>query len=229
MTPERTLTPHAADETREAKVADTRAPVDDSIRQRWSPRAFSDEPVTDHELRTLLEAARWAPSSYNEQPWRFIVSRRDDPGALERALECLKEGNREWAREAPVLMFTVAKLVFDRNGKENRHAFHDVGLAMGNLLNQATEMGLYVHQMAGIHPERARETYGVPEGFEVVAGVAVGHLGDPSRLDDEDRRDAERAERSRKPLQELVFAGEWGASADLVDPAPSLFDEQEAG
>ena len=205
------------EEVREEKLAPTTAPVDESIRRRWSPRSFSDRPVSEEELRTLLEAARWAPSSYNEQPWRFLVARQEDGDAFEKMLGCLKEGNREWARNAPVLMLTVAKLVFERDGEENRHAFHDVGLAMGNFLNQATEMGIYVHQMAGIHPEGAREEYGVPEGFEVVAGVAVGYLGDPEELDDPDRRDAERSERSRKPLDDLVFEGAWGRPAELAE------------
>lgn len=219
---ERTITQERSDmsenheEIRESKLAPTDEPVDDSIRQRWSPRAFADREVTDEDLRVLLEAARWAPSSYNEQPWRFLVARSTDTDAFQRMLGCLKEGNREWAKNAPVLMLTVAKLVFERNGKENRHAFHDVGLAMGNLLNQATEMDIYVHQMAGILPERARETYDVPEGYEVVAGVAVGYLGKPDQLDDPDRREAETSERTRRPLDDLVFEGRWGESADLA-------------
>ncbi|MDX1646681.1 MAG: nitroreductase family protein [Longimicrobiales bacterium] len=210
--------PPDKDEVRKRKRAPTDVPLDESIRERWSPRSFSDRPVTGEELRTLLEAARWAPSSYNEQPWRFIVALKDDRERFERLLGCLDEGNREWARNAPVLMLTVAKRVFERNGRENRHAFHDVGLAMGNLLNQATEMGLYVHQMAGIDPEGAREAFDVPERFEVVAGVALGHLGDPEQLDDPGRRKSEVSERSRKPLGDLVFEGTWGETASFVDP-----------
>lgn len=212
----------ADDEVREQKLAATTAPVDDSIRKRWSPRAFSDRRITDRDLRTLLEAARWAPSSYNEQPWRFLVARRDDREAFDRIFRCLNEGNREWAEGAPVLMLTVAKLAFERTGEENRHAFHDVGLAMGNLLNQATQMDLYVHQMAGIDPERARETFRVPEGFAVVAGVALGYLGDPEQLDDPDRRASETEERSRKPLDELVFEDAWGEPASMAGQTQQL-------
>ncbi|MDX1492873.1 MAG: nitroreductase family protein [Longimicrobiales bacterium] len=196
------------------KVAPTEEPLDEGIRKRWSPRAFSDREVGEEELRILVEAARWAPSSYNEQPWRFIVARRSDADEFRRMLGCLKEQNREWASGAPVLMLTVAKEVFERNGKENRHAFHDVGLAMGNLLNQATEMEIYVHQMAGIHPDRAREEYDIPDGYAVVAGVALGYLGDPEQLDDEDRREAETSPRSRKPLEDLVYEGSWAEPAE---------------
>lgn len=209
-------------EVREEKMAATTAPVDDSIRRRWSPRAFSDRRVTDHDLRTLLEAARWAPSSYNEQPWRFLVARREDRESFDRIFGCLNEGNREWAEGAPVLMLTVAKLLVERTGEGNRHAFHDVGLAMGNLLNQATEMDIYVHQMAGIDPERAREAFGIPEGFEVVAGVALGYLGDPEQLDDPDRRASETEERARMPLDELVFADAWGKPASMAGRTEQL-------
>jgi hypothetical protein len=131
-------------------------------------------------------------------------------------LRCLSNTNREWASSAPVLMLSVAKTTFDRNGKRNRHAFHDVGLAMGNLVNQASTLDLYVHQMAGIDAERARELYRVPEAFEVVAGVAIGYLGDPAQLDDPDRRESETRERSRRPLDDLVFGGTWGEPDPLV-------------
>lgn len=227
---ERTMTDEGTDTTtnhedvREEKLAPTTEPVDDSIRKRWSPRAFADRDVTDEELRILLEAARWAPSSYNEQPWRFLMARRTDADDFQRMLECLKEGNREWARNAPVLMLTAAKLAFERTGKDNRHAFHDVGLAMGNLLNQATEMDIYVHQMAGILPDRAQEMYDVPDGYQVVAGVALGYLGEPEQLDDPDRRKAETSERNRRPLEELVFEGRWGDSATLARERTELED-----
>lgn len=204
------------------KYAPTPLPIDEEIRRRWSPRAFADRDVSDEDLKTLLEAARWAPSSYNEQPWRFLVAKRTNPEQFERMLSCLKEKNREWARGAPVLMLTAASTTFARNGKENRHAYHDLGLAMGNLINQATAMDLYVHQMAGIDPDRAREVYDVPEDFDVVAGVAIGYLGSPERLDDPDRQDAETSERSRRALEETVFEDAWGRTAGFVEDAAVL-------
>ena len=200
------VSPGRADEI---KKAESPAPIIPEVAERWSPRSFSEKPVSDEALRTLLEAARWAPSSYNEQPWRFIVARREDEDEYERLLSCLNENNREWARGAPVLMLTAASTTFDLDGRDNRHAFHDVGLAMGGLLAQATAMGLHVHQMAGIHPEKAKDVYDVPEDHEVVAGVAVGYLG----AVEEDAAEP----RSRKPLEEIVFRGQWGDPAPVAD------------
>lgn len=202
-------------ETEQRMAAGPPDEVLDVIEERWSPRSFADRPVPPETLHRLLDAARRAPSSYNEQPWRFLVARKEDGEPWGEILACLTENNRRWADSAPVLMLTVAKLRFDRNGRENRHAFHDVGLAMGNLLTQATAEGLYVHQMAGILPEEARRRFAIPEGFEAVAGVAIGFLGDPEELD-EDLRERERSRRSRKPLQDLVFSGRWGRRAPFV-------------
>ena len=131
------------------KVAETRYPIHELLRERWSPRAFADRMVEPEKLRSLLEAARWAPSSSNEQPWSFIVATKEHAGEYERLLSCLVEGNVRWAQHAPVLMLSVATLVFERNQKPNRHAFHDVGLAVENLIIQGTALGLFVHQMAG--------------------------------------------------------------------------------
>ncbi len=196
----------------EIKAARTDYPVLDVIARRWSPRAFDERPVERKKLLQLLEAARWASSCFNEQPWRFFVATRDEPARYERLLACLNERNRTWAHLAPVLMLTVAKRTFARNGNPNRHAWHDVGLAMGNLLAQATALGLYAHQMAGILPDQARALLQIPDDYDVVTGVALGYLGDPERLP-EDRQEAERKPRSRKPLGELVFGGAWGQPA----------------
>jgi nitroreductase len=197
----------------EIKRAESDAPLIPEVSERWSPRRFSDQPVSAAELRTLLEAARWAPSSYNEQPWHFLLARREDDESFARMLDCLVEANMEWARGAPVLMLTVASTHFERNGKENRHARHDIGLAMGHLVVQATAMDIFVHQMAGIRPDRAREIYGIPEGYEVVAGAALGRLGDV----DVGGLEA----RSRKPLSDFVFQDEWGQAAEFVTGVPA--------
>src|SRR6266702_6198279 len=124
------------------KLAETQYPIHDLLRRRWSPRAFSDRRVEPDKLRSLWEAARWAASSFNEQPWSFIVATRQKQEEHARLLSCLVEKNQQWARLAPVLMVSVAKLKFEKTGKPNRHAFHDVGLAMGNLLVEATALGL---------------------------------------------------------------------------------------
>jgi len=197
------------------KPAETHYPIHDLLRRRWSPRAFSDRRVDPAIMRSLLEAARWAPSSYNEQPWSFIVATKDDPVEFGRLLSCLVEGNIQWAQHAPVLMVSVARLSFEDDGKPNRHAFHDVGLAVANLIVQATALGLVVHQMAGIFPDKIRELYGIPEGYEAVAGIALGYPGDPQSLP-EGLRKRELAPRERKPVTEFVFSGRWGQTSPLV-------------
>jgi len=197
------------------KPAETRSPLHDPLQRRWSPRAFADRPVADEQVTILLEAARWASSCFNEQPWQFIVATKSTPQEYERMLSCLVEGNQGWAKLAPVLMFTVAKSTFDHNGKVNPHAWHDVGLAVGNLVIQATTLGLSLHQMAGILPDRIRELYAVPQGFEPVAGLALGYAGDPTLLPDE-LAQREQATRTRKPLSEFVFTGQWGQPASIV-------------
>ncbi len=197
------------------KPAKTKYPIHELLLRRWSPVAFSDRRVGPETLGSLLEAARWAPSSFNEQPWSFIVATKDNPRECERMLGCLIEFNQQWARKAPVLMLTVASLKFARNQKDNRHAFHDVGLAAANLVVQATSLGLVVHQMAGILPDKAREVFGIPEGHEAVTGIALGYPGDAAKLDEKLRR-REQAPRSRKPLEEFVFTGRWGQKSPLL-------------
>jgi nitroreductase len=201
---------------RQVKVADPNHDVLDVFRKRWSPRAFADRRVEPEKIRRMLEAARWTMSSYNEQPWRYVVaSRHEDPGAYDRLLQCLIEGNRAWAQHAPVLMMSFYKETFSSNGRPNRCAPHDVGAASAALTVQATAMDLYVHQMAGIQADVVRETYNVPDDFEPMAGLAVGYLGDPAILSD-GKREAEESPRSRRSLDEFVFGDDWDAPAPLV-------------
>jgi len=197
------------------KPAETQYPIEEILRRRWSPRAFSDRLVEPEKLRSLFEAARWAPSSFNEQPWNFIVATKQKPEEYARLLSCLVEGNQRWAHATPVLMVSVAKLKFDKTGKPNRHAFHDVGLAMGNLLVQATALGLFVHQMAGFSPEKVREIYGVPEGFEPVAAIAIGYSLAADELP-EAFREFDLGARRRKPVSSFVFEAHWGETSRLV-------------
>jgi len=194
----------------QSHLAPTDYPIHDLIRRRWSTRAFSDKPVDAQALRCLLEAARWSPSSYNEQPWSYIVATKDNRIEFERMLGVLVEGNRKWAKDAPVLMISVAAKQFARNGQPNRHAFHDVGAASAWLTMQATALGLFVHQMAGIDPDKARQTYQIPDTHEAVAGIAVGYHADPEKLSEE-LRQKELTRSTRKPQSEFVFAGKWGA------------------
>ncbi len=191
------------------KPAPTAHDVHPLLRDRWSPRAFSPEPLPDGALRSLLEAARWAPSAFNEQPWRFLVARREDPVEHARLVSCLNESNRRWAADAGALLLTAARTTRASNGASNRHALHDLGLAVALLTVQATAMGLGVHQMAGFSVEGARALYAIPLEFEPVTVVAVGLPGDPDALPD-DLRERETAARVRHPQQAFVFAGTWG-------------------
>jgi nitroreductase len=197
------------------KSAETSAPVHDLIRERWSPRAFSSRPIEKEKLRSLFEAARWAASSYNAQPWYFIVATKDDPENYKKILDTFVEFNQGWAKNAPVVALSVARMKFEHNGTPNNHAFHDVGQAAANLALQATALGLQVHQMAGILPYKAREIFGIPDGYEAVAGFAIGYPGDPADLPDT-LREQERAPRSRKPLDSFVFTGKWGKISPIV-------------
>jgi nitroreductase len=192
------------------KRAATDYDIDPVLRARWSPRAFDSRPITREEALRLLEAARWAPSCANEQPWRFVVALRSDADGFDRLLSCLVEGNRRWAHAAGMLLLSVAQLTFDRNGSTNRHALHDVGLATANLLVQATAMGIAAHPMAGFDVTAARTVCQVPAQFEPVTMIALGYPGDPEILD-EGTRAREVAPRQRRPLSELIFSGTWYA------------------
>lgn len=201
--------------TEHQNPAPTDSPVHDLIRHRWSPRAFDPRPVESEKLRSLFEAARWAASSFNAQPWYFIVGTKDDPTTYQQVLDTFIEFNQGWAQGAPVVALSVAGLNFSNNAKPNRHAFHDVGQAAANLAIEATAQGLVIHQMAGIDPEKARRTFAIPEGYEAVAGIAIGYPGDPENLSDS-LRARELAPRERKPLESFVFGGTWGEPVRFV-------------
>ncbi len=182
-------------------------PILDQLRDRWSPRAFSSRLVPPQSVHSLMEAARWTASCFNAQPWRFILAARDEKKEFEAALACLNEWNRGWATSAPLLLFAVAQLDFD-DGSPNRHALYDTGQAVAQLTVQATALGLFVHQMAGILPEQIQQTYNLPEGHDAVSAAAIGYYGEPDGLE-EGIRHKELAPRERKPLSELVLAGGW--------------------
>jgi nitroreductase len=191
------------------KLAQTRVPIHNLLRRRWSPRAFSEQPVEDEKLLSLLEAARWAPSSANEQPWNFIVATKDDHEIYNRLFECLSERNHRWADRAPVIILAVAKLHYDRTGTPNRHAWYDVGQSVAHLTVQATAVGLSVHQLGGFSVEKARELVAIPDGFEPVVILATGYA-DASDVLPDDFRQREEAPRLRKPLETFVFTDAWG-------------------
>jgi nitroreductase len=193
----------------EQATCNTPMGIQELLEKRFSPYAFSSRPVEAEKLRKLFEAARTTPSSYNEQPWRFVVAAQQDREAFARLLETLTERNREWARHAPVLVLSVAKLDFTHDGLLNRHAWYDVGQAAAYLTLQATELGLYVHQMAGFDVRKARQLLGIPAGYEPATMMAVGYLDDFESMQEVPRQH-DRPRRGRKPLESLLFGGSWG-------------------
>ena len=197
------------------KKAVTDYPIQHALADRWSPYGFEDRPVSEADLRSLFEAARWAASSYNEQPWNYLVATRENPKEFGRLLSCLVEANQAWAKTAPVLALGVVSLRFAKNNQDNRAAVHDLGLAAGNLLVEATTRGLSVHQMIGILPDRAREVYQIPEHFEAWTAMAIGYKADPAQLP-EALKSRDLAPRQRKPLSEFVFTGQWKQPSPLV-------------
>ncbi len=197
------------------KKALTDYPIQEFLAQRWSPYGFADRPVAQADLCSLFEAARWAASSYNEQPWSYLVATREDPEEFGRLLSCLAEGNQAWAKAASVLALSVVSLRFSRDNTENRAAVHDLGLADGNLVIEATARGLSVHQMIGILPDLAREMYQIPKHSEAWTAIAIGYKADPAKLPDA-LKERDLRPRQRKPLSQFVFSGKWRHPSPLV-------------
>jgi nitroreductase len=156
----------------------------------------------------MLEAARWAPSCFNEQPWNFIIFEKESSEEFNKIVDILSPKNQLWARNAPLIMLSVAKINFERNGKFNRYALHDVGAAVTNMTLQATSMGLYVHQMAGFDSEKAKELFNIPDNYEPVAAIAIGYIGNQEELPEEFKK-SESAPRRRKEITEFTFKGKW--------------------
>lgn len=196
------------------KFAETRYPIHDLLCRRWSPRAFADRLVPAAVLRRMFEAARWAASAGNGQPWAFIVATRDDAGEFARLLGVLTEKNQVWARTAAALVLVVAA-THRPDGREHPLALYDVGLAVQNLVIEGMAHGVYAHQMSGIDPDAARRVFAIPEGHAPVVAVALGYPGNADHLP-EDLRARELAPRTRKPLDQFIFRGRFGQVAPVV-------------
>jgi nitroreductase len=197
------------------KSAFTNYPIHELLAERWSPYAFQDRLVSEADLCSLFEAARWAASSYNEQPWSYIVSTKENPELFQQLLSCLVDANQFWAKDAPVLALGIVSHKFTRNQEDNRAAIHDLGLATSNLVVEATARGICVHQMIGILPDKARELFEIPEGYEAWTAMAIGYQGDPMTLPDA-LKERDLMPRQRKPLEQFVFSGKWGNTSPLV-------------
>jgi nitroreductase len=174
------------------------------IRTRWSPRAFTEDHINNDEAAALFEAARWAPSSMNEQPWEYYYAMKNDPESFEKFVSCLKPGNQVWAKNAAMLILSIAKRTFNYKGRDNRHAMHDTGAANVLLCLQANAMGYQAHQMGGFDHEKSYETFGIDRNeYELVSFIAVGKPGDPSSLPD-DLGKSETSPRKRKETSDFV-------------------------
>lgn len=182
------------------------------VLERWSPRAFADRDVSPADLRIIFEAGRWAPSSYNEQPWRFFVGHRNSE-TYKKILDALVPSNQQWAKSAPVLILGVTKTHFSHNDSPNNYAAHDLGAAMGYMALQATVLGLAAHQMAGFDWVKARESFAIPETYAMGSVMALGYHGELSELPERFQAQ-EQSPRSRKALSEIVLS-EWDHPADL--------------
>lgn len=195
----------------EEKRATTGVPIHELLARRWSPRAFNaSKPVSREQVLALVEAARWAPSCYGDEPWRFLVwDRHRDEAAWRRAYDCLGEGNRKWVINAPLLLAAVASSAFDHNGKPNRWAQYDTGAAGLSLCLQACALGLAAHQMGGFDAEKLRQEFAIPEDYIPMAMIAVGYRANPDVLEG-DYFEREVAPRRRKPLEARFFEGAWG-------------------
>jgi nitroreductase len=203
----------SATEVNSLKQAPTEGNVLPVIVHRWSPRSFADRDVSAADLHTVFEAARWAASSYNEQPWRFLMGTRGS-STYQKIFSVLIEFNQQWARSAPVLILGAAKTTFSHGGAPNGVALYDLGAAAATLCYQATALGLYTHQMAGFDRDAARKVFGAPDDFIFGAVIALGHLGEPAALTNQQMLTQEIAPRQRKPLRELVWSA-WGEPAEL--------------
>lgn len=189
-------------------------PVIEEIEKRWSPAIYSPRAIAPEDLVRILEGARWAPSSANEQPWSYLVARKEDTEGFARMLSCLVPGNVAWAQHAPVLLLSVARKNSDYNGKPNRYAWHDTGISLGFLMLEASGQGILAHGMAGFDAEKAREVFAIPETHDPVAAVALGYPGEeagaPAELVKRNQR------RGRRPLNQFVFAARFGEVSPLV-------------
>ena len=188
---------------------ETSTEVHPLIADRWSPKLFSHEPIDRDSLTAMLEAARLAPSWFNEQPVSFIIGDKfSDEDQYQRLLRCFTESNQAWAQHAPVLMFTIAKLYSNFNGIPNPWAFHDVGLAVANLTFQARSEEIFVSEVAGIYPDKVHESFNVPEGYAVCSALVIGYMDETTDLPDNIKAKHYR-ERNRRPLEKFYHTGEF--------------------
>jgi nitroreductase len=198
------------------RTAPAAHPIEPALAARWSPRAYEDRAIPAAALAQVLEAARWAASCFNDQPWNFLVARKDiDAEAHGKLLACLSTNNQAWAGRAPVLMLGIARTQFAHNGNPNRHAGYDLGQATANLAAQAAALGLQAHQMAGFDAAAARSAFAIPEGFDPLVAITLGYPGAAATLP-EALATREAAPRARHPIGAFTHLGAWGATGGIA-------------
>lgn len=198
------------------RKAITSVPINDLAARRWSPRAFdATRAVTREQVMALIEAARWAPSCFGAEPWRFLCwNRADDAAGWQQAFDCLSESNRKWCKNVPLLFLSCAGTTFEHNGQANRWAQHDTGMAALSLVLEAVVQGLVAHQMGGFDIARARAAFAIPADFTPMAMIAVGHQAAAETIEDAETRQKELKPRARKPVAGRFYSGSWGRTAD---------------
>lgn len=189
------------------KTANTKYPVDELIKKRWSPRSFSNQPLEREKLLTLFEAATWAASSRNEQPWRFIYGINGEDESYKKIFETLVVWNQKWAKTAPVLALGIAKMNSDYHNKPNDYAWYDLGQAVATMAVQASADNIYMHQMGGFDPDIARSLFKLPDEYTAVVAIAIGYIGEADNLP-EDMKELEVKERTRLDLNSVLFTNE---------------------
>lgn len=190
------------------KTARTEIDIMQLLKNRWSPRAYKDKPIDREKLIRMFEAARWSASCFNEQPWRFIIGERGKDDSFEKLFSTLKEGNKVWCKNVPLLFLIAGKKTFTHNDKHNAHAIYDCGQAAAYITIQALEDNIYVHQMAGFEAEEAIDLFSIPDDFTPITVCAAGYLGDADTLP-ENLEKNEKAPRSRLGLSHLFFGSKW--------------------
>jgi nitroreductase len=198
---------------KQLKSAQTVQPIHDLLAHRWSPRAFdANKKISREQILSMIEAARWAPSCFGDEPWRYIVwDKHTDAAAWEKAFACLGEANQVWVKRAPLLIASVANTLFDHNGAANRFAQYDTGAASMALVLQAEALGLVTHQMGGFDAAKLRTSFSIPDQYTPMAMIVVGHLAAAEILEG-DYKTRELAARARKPIDSRFFEGAWGAA-----------------
>lgn len=196
-----TLTAQETHEKKKAPHVDGVLPI---FHERWSPRSFSNRAVSRETLSKVFEAARWAASSFNEQPWRFIVGERGTE-TYKHIFDSLGEFNQKWTVLAPILILGVARTKFSHNETPNRFAVYDLGAAASYMTLEAASLGVATHQMAGFDENKARQLLGIPPEFAIGSVIAMGYQDDPEKLADPKMIQTEISPRTRKPHHEFVL------------------------